>query len=132
MATTEQLDSIAELGAKLLSVQLALAEKTAEDALGANWPLGYCFGSMDALTAHYNIDQYTEGVAVITIAFIKLAGKTAGPAYLGKALDLQEDQAFREGLQYGGNDMVEWLRTKGNFKPLFLMNYFMLGRPKPL
>lgn len=132
MVSTEDLNSIADLGAKILSVQLSLASKTPEDAFSDNWPLGYCFGALDALAVHYRLDQYSDGLAVITFAFIKLVGRTEAPDYLAKAIERQGDQEFSEGRQYGRNDIAEWLKTKGEFKPLFLMNYFAFGRPLPL
>ena len=48
-ATIDQTKSIADLGAKILSLQLSIAEKTPEEALREKWALGYCFGAFDGL-----------------------------------------------------------------------------------
>ena len=130
-ATIDQIQSIADLGAKILSLQLSIAEKTPEEALREKWALGYCFGAFDGLAGRYNLDQYTDGLAVLTIGFAMVAGNEQGATYLGQALDLQTDQTFADGRQYGGSDLFDWLKSKGESKPLFLMNYFTLGRPAP-
>jgi hypothetical protein len=91
-ATIDQIKSIADLGAKILSLRLSIAEKTPEEALREKWALGYCFGAFDGLAGRYNLDQYTDGLAVLTIGFAMLAGNEQGATYLGQALDLQTDQ----------------------------------------
>jgi hypothetical protein len=90
-ATIDQIQSIADLGAKILSLQLSIAEKTPEEALREKWALGYCFGAFDGLAGRYNLDQYTDGLAVLTIGFAMLAGNEQGATYLGQALDLQTE-----------------------------------------
>jgi hypothetical protein len=125
-ASTEQIDSFAKLGVKVITLQLSLASKEASDAADEAWPLGYCFGVFDALGRRANFDQYTDGFALITIGFLILFGKSEGAIHLRRALDLQTEKEFFEGNNEGGSDVFEWLE-KNDYQPLALMNYFAFG-----
>jgi hypothetical protein len=97
-ATIDQIQSIADLGAKILSLQLSIAEKTPEEALPEKWALRYCFGAFDGLAGRYNLDQYTDGLAVLTIGFAMLAGNEQGATYLGQRPVLAPFHLFTKGL----------------------------------
>ncbi len=97
-ATIDQIKSMADLGAKILSLQLSIAEKTPEEALREKWALGYCFGAFDGLAGRYNLDQYTDGLAVLTIGFAMLAGNEQGATYLGQRPVLAPFHLFTKGL----------------------------------
>jgi hypothetical protein len=129
-ATIEQIKSLAELGTKVITLQLLLASKEADDAMQNIWALGYCFGVFDALGRRAKLDQYTDGLAVITVGFSLLTDREAGAIHLGRALDLQTEQAFFEGNNEGGSEIYEWLGSKA-YKPLALMNHLTFGRPVP-
>jgi len=125
----EKISGLVDPCVKVIGLQLTLASKTPEDAMGDMWSLGYCFGAFDAMGRRANLDQYTDGFAIITIGFVKLTGRAKGPDHLSRALDHQTDQLFYEGNYAGGSDMFDWA-TKDGFAPLMLMNYFTFGRPR--
>jgi hypothetical protein len=96
--------------------------------MGDLWSLGYCFGALDAMGRRANVDQYTDGIVLITIGFLMLVGRDKGPDHLRRALDHQTDQLFFEGNYAGGSDMFDWT-SQEDYRPLMLMNYFTFGRP---
>ena len=65
----------------------------------------------------------TEGFGLEVDGRMKRSFPTLAAAQKS-ALDLKTKQ-------YGGSDLFDWLKSKGESKPLFLMNYFTLGRPEP-
>ena len=93
------------------------------------WSLGYCFGALDAMRRRADLNQHTDGVALIAVGFLMLAGREKGPDYLHRALDNQTNQLFFEGNSAGGSDMFDWV-SQDDYRPLMLMNYFAFGRPR--
>ena len=93
--TTQQLDALANLGRDLIGMQLALASKEPKEALKDFWVLGYCFGVFDAMAQRAKLDQYTEGIALITIGFLLLlSGPLEGADKVRQGLDNQTDPDF--------------------------------------
>ena len=65
----------------------------------------------DATAQRSNLNQDTEGIALLTIGFAALLDDPAsGAQRLQKALDSQEDPEFTSGAQTGGNDLFSWAR----------------------
>ena len=71
MADTENWKVSSSIGRPLVAMQFELASKKPAEALQSLWVLGYCFGTFDALAQRAKLDQYTEGLALITIGFLK-------------------------------------------------------------
>jgi hypothetical protein len=101
------------------------------EALIAPWVLGYCFGMFDALAQRGNLDQYTEGLLLITDDFIELmsGGQPHRPDTLmlgadmvKKALDSQTDARDLQGYQTGGTDLFAWCADTSK-SPLSLFNH---------
>src|SRR5690349_3704122 len=67
--TNERLVELANIGAGLIQLQLTLASQIPDQAMIDRWVLGYCFGVFDALVQRHNLDQYTDGIALITFGF---------------------------------------------------------------
>jgi hypothetical protein len=117
---TERLDRIAAVGCQLIGTQLTLAAKTAKDALSDMWVLGYCFGVFDALVQRAELDQYTEGMAVITIGFISLTDNDTGARALNVALDNQTDAQFENGNRTAGAEVFAWFNSDRGAEKLTL------------
>jgi hypothetical protein len=96
------------------------------------WPLGYCFGALDSVARHYGFDWKTDGSALVKEGFALITSEGEAERYVRRCLELQEDRFFAEGREHGGDDFHRWLTTKGEFKPLTLMNFFAFGKPAPL
>ena len=128
-APAAQISSFAELGAKVIRLQLSLAEKTPDDAMRDTSALGYCFGVFDAMGRRAHLDGNTDGLTLIAVGFSLLAGRDVGSKYLARALDLQTDRAFFNGNYEGGSEIYEWLE-RSDYKPLALVNHFALGPPE--
>ena len=103
-------------------MQLALASKEPTEALKDFWVLGYCFGVFDAMAQRAKLDQYTEGIALITIGFLLLmSGPMEGAEQLRQALDNQTAPDFARGNRTGGDDLFAWFADR-NKAPMSLFN----------
>ena len=72
MADIRRLTDLSDPVAVAIQTQLSLASTDARDALKNVWVLGYCLGMFDATAQRSNLDQDTEGIALITIGFATL------------------------------------------------------------
>lgn len=128
--SNEQLKELAELGAKIITMQLVLASKDEKNAMQDLWVLGYCFGVFDALGRGANLDQYTDGLLLITHGFsLLMASEEIGAATVGRAIDSQIERVFFKGNHAGGSDIYDWFNDKKQ-NPLGLMNYLSFAPPK--
>lgn len=128
----QDVQRLAATAVAIIDLQLTLAEKTSDDVKYHRWPLGYCFGALDSVARHYGFDWKTDGIALVTEGFALITSEREAERYVGRCLELQEDRLFAEGRVHGGDDFYRWLTTKGEFKPLMLMNFFSFGKPAPL
>ncbi len=111
MPDIKLLTDLAAPVAVAIETQLSLASMEARDALKDTWVLGYCLGMFDATAQRSNLDQDTEGIALITLGFAAILDDPAsGAQRLKRALDSQEDPEFASGAQTGGNDLFSWAR----------------------
>jgi hypothetical protein len=114
--TDDKLYKIAGIGRDMIAIQLDLASKQPKEALNDTWVLGYCFGMLDALAQRAKLDQYPDGLGLITSGFIELISggqpnrtdELLGADMVKKALDSQADTRFLEGNQAGGTDLFAW------------------------
>ena len=125
MPDIKRLTDLAAPVAVAIETQLSLASREARDALKDTWVLGYCLGMFDATAQRSNLDQDTEGIALITIGFATLLDDPAsGAQRLRKALDSQEDPDFASGAQTGGNDLFSWAR-EATLAPMSLFQHLI-------
>lgn len=118
----KDLNELAKFGCKFIDMQLMLASTSGKQVLSDDWCLGYCFGVFDALAQRRDLDQYTEGLALITIGFGLLCDDhLAGAERVGQAIDRQGDATFLDGNQTGGRDMFAWF-TDTQKIPMALFN----------
>jgi hypothetical protein len=105
----------------LLNAQFFLGCRQPKEALNDTWVLGYCFGFLDAMVQRAKLDQYSEGFALITIAFMALLpdNPKLGAEKVDRALDSQTDPRFMEGRRAGGGDFFNWL-ADGKIPPTSL------------
>jgi len=127
----QAIQKLAEITTEVIDLQLNLANKTSDDVKYHRWSLGYCFGALDSVAQLAGFDRKTDGFELITQGFARIMSEGEAEQYVRRCLELQEDHFFAEGRDYGGNDLYEWQTTKGEFKPLMLMNFFVLGKPAP-
>jgi hypothetical protein len=105
----DRLDTLARIGASLLGVQLEAADVALSDVAVEPWRFGYCFGLFEAMARYARLDQYTEGMRMMGAGFGKLVGDGAqGMALFRRALELQDNQQFIEGAQFGETDLLAW------------------------
>lgn len=127
-----RVEKIAEVAVAVIDLQLDLADKTSDDVKYHRWPLGYCFGALDSVAQHYGFDWKTDGLTLVTEGFALVMSEREAERYVRRCLELQADRFFAEGREHGGDDFYQWLTTKGESKPLMMMNYFAFGKPAPL
>jgi hypothetical protein len=128
----QHIEKIAEIVVAVIDLQLSLAGKSSEDIKYRLWPMGYCFGAFDAVGKHYGLGWDTDGIALVTEGFAQVISQREAERYVRRCLNMQENPHFSEGREHGGDDFYQWLVTKGDFKPLTLMNFFSFGKPPPL
>jgi hypothetical protein len=128
--TNEELRRVAEVGVKVIELQLSLASKTAEEAFLQIWVIGYCYGAFEALAGKHGMDM-VETAAFITIGFQELLLEDDGRKRYERAYKLQTNTGFIEGRAHGFDDFSRFLAQR-DFRPLMLMNYFSFGKPAPL
>lgn len=132
MVVDQRIEKLAEIVVAIIDHQLTLADETADAVKYHRWPMGYCFGALDAVGQHYRLDWKADGIALVTEGFAQITSEREAERYVRRCLESQEDRFFAEGREHGGDDFHRWLTTKGEFKPLTLMNFFVFGKPAPL
>ena len=116
---SDKLDELAEMGHFLIGIQLFLTSKKPKEALHDLWVLGYCFGLFDAMAQRAKLDQYTDGIALITIGFLLLLSKPLkGAEKIRQALDNQTDPDFARVAQAA---LFAWCADR-NKAPMSLFN----------
>jgi hypothetical protein len=114
----EPVSEIAKIGVTMISVQFELASTPPDDALAHLWVLGYGFGVFDALDKRAKMDQYTDGLLLMTDGFQNLVSDlTHGADLLGLAINIQANETFQAGLKRGGSEIYAWL-VDGKKMPL--------------
>jgi hypothetical protein len=104
-----RIDTLANIGSSLLGVQMEAGELGPADVSENSWVFGYCFGLFEAMARYASLDQYTDGMRMMSAGFGRLVGATAqGPVLFRLALDKQEDHAFQEGAAVGEADLLAW------------------------
>ena len=104
MSDIKRLTDLSNPVAVAIETQLSLASTDARDALKDVWVLGYCLGMFDATAQRSNLDQDTEGLALITRLRHSPRRPASGAQRLKKALDSQEAR-IRIWRATGGNDL---------------------------
>ena len=107
--TIDRIDTLAKIGASLIGVQIEAVRVAPSDIAGDPYVFGYCFGLFDAMAQMAGLDQYTQGMAMMSAGFSKLVhAASAGAALFQKAVEMQGDPAFRAGAAVGGADLAAW------------------------
>lgn len=127
--TDDQIRSVAELGAKIIELQLQLADVTAKEAFYQIWPFAYCYGAFEALARHNGME--TDAPLLIALGFHELEPDRDGRKRLEQASGLQENSFFIEGRAHGFDDLSRFATEEG-YRPLMLMNFFAFGKPAAL
>ncbi len=105
----DRLETLAKIGSSLAGVQFEAATIEPSRLTDDNWVFGYCFGLLEAMAQYANLDQYTDGVSMMSNALGKLAGSDPmGMDLFGKAVDLQSDATFSGGAEAGASDLNAW------------------------
>ncbi len=118
-----RIDTLANIGSSLLGVQMEAAELGPADVSEDAWVFGYCFGLFEAMARYANLDQYTDGMRIMSAGLGRLVGaQTQGPVLFRLALDKQEDHAFQEGAAVGEADLLAWAED-ANALPANLTRY---------
>ncbi len=118
-----RIDTLANIGSSLLGVQMEAAELGPADVSEDAWVFGYCFGLFEAMARYANLDQYTDGMRMMSAGLGRLVGaQTQGPVLFRLALDKQEDHAFQEGAAVGEADLLAWAED-ANALPANLTRY---------
>jgi hypothetical protein len=128
--SNEDVLRIAEIGVKVIDVQLSLADKTAWEAFHQIWATGYCFGAFEAVARHYHADD-VETATITTVGYRELLPEGDGRDRYERAYKLRDNQFFVEGRAHGSDDFSRFLSERG-FRPLMLTNFFAFGKPAPL
>ena len=103
---------------KLLKLQMQLGDsndlKAFAQRLSDKFALGYMFGFNDALLQLSSIDDQAESLAIMTIVYSNLldGDVEAATSILKQSLKFQKEDAFREGMMAGGNDLNEFFSDK--------------------
>jgi hypothetical protein len=104
-----RIETLANIGSSLLGVQMEAGELGPADVSENSWVFGYCFGLFEAMARYASLDQYTDGMRMMSMGLGRLAGATPqGPVLFRMALDKQEDPAFQEGAAVGEADLLAW------------------------
>jgi hypothetical protein len=104
-----RIDTLANIGSSLLGVQMEAAELGPADLSENTWVFGYCFGLFEAMARYANLDQYTDGMRMMSAGFGRLVGAAPqGSILFRQALDKQDDPAFQEGAAVGEADLLAW------------------------
>ncbi len=118
-----RIDTLANIGSSLLGVQMEAGELGPADVSADNWIFGYCFGMFEAMARYANLDQYTDGMRMMSAGFGRLVGEPAqGGVLFRLALEKQEDNAFQEGAAVGETDLLAWAKD-ANALPANLTRY---------
>ncbi len=118
-----RIDTLANIGSSLLGVQMEAGELGPADVSENIWVFGYCFGLFEAMARYANLDQYTDGMRMMSAGFGRLVAAPAQGAVLFRlALDKQEDHAFQEGAAVGEADLLAWAKD-ANALPANLTRY---------
>ena len=104
-----RIETLANIGSSLLGVQMEAGELGPADVSENSWVFGYCFGLFEAMARYASLDQYTDGMRMMSFGFGRLVGAPPqGPVLFRLALDKQEDHAFQEGAAVGEADLLAW------------------------
>ena len=123
-----RIETLANIGSSLLGVQLEAGELGPADIAENSWVMGYCFGLFEAMARYASLDQYTDGMRMMSLGFGRVVGAAPqGPVLFRLALDKQEDHAFQEGAAVGEADLLAWA-DDANALPANLTRY---ARRKP-
>jgi len=118
-----RIDTLANIGSSLLGVQMEAGELGPADVAADAFVFGYCFGLFEAMARYAKLDQYTDGMRMMSAGFGRLVGEAAQGAILFRqALDKQEDHAFQEGAAVGEADLLAWAND-ANALPANLTRY---------
>lgn len=130
--TREQLCSLVEPCVKAVELQLSLASRTSTDVLYKIWPLAYCYGAFEAVARRYDLDE-VETYAVITLGLEELFLDGLGLKHFVRARQhhMSQNKFFVEGQAHGFDDFSRWM-TAEDYRPLSLVNFFILGQLPPL
>ncbi len=108
-APLSRIDTLAKIGASLAGVQIEAARIEPAGLARDGFALGYCFGLFDAMARMAGLDQFTEGVALMSAGFGKItADEAAGAGLFHTALEMQDGAAFSAGAAAGEADLEAW------------------------
>ena len=118
-----RIETLANIGSSLLGVQMEAGELGPADVSENAWVFGYCFGLFEAMARYASLDQYTDGMRMMSMGLGRLGGAAPqGPVLFRLALDKQEDLAFQEGAAVGEADLLAWA-DDANALPANLTRY---------
>jgi hypothetical protein len=122
MTDHELIKRLSTIGSQLIGLQLDLGSTPRSKITKKPWVLGYCFGFIDAICQAMELDQYTDGMLLMTVTLdIILGGDDLkrGASALGIALEKQTNSIFQDGVARGGTDFMNW-RSDSNNSPMGL------------
>ncbi len=105
----ERVETLARIGSSLAGVQFEAAAQQPTDLTQDKWAFGYCFGLLEAMAQYANLDQYTDGVKMMSNALGKMmCDEMRGLEFFGQAVDLQSEPDFIAGQAAGAQDLTAW------------------------
>jgi hypothetical protein len=115
--------AIGETARGLIELQLALRGAAPADLMNDEFALGYVSGMHDAQCQANRIDE-TGSVAIMAVSFETLFGSRAeGARALKRMLELGRHPLFLRGMTAGGNDLHDFMVSKGQLAPRQLWDY---------
>ena len=73
-----RIETLANIGSSLLGVQMEAGELGPADVSENSWVFGYCFGLFEAMARYASLDQYTDGMRMMSMGFGRLVGAAQG------------------------------------------------------
>lgn len=122
-------DSAVRIAVELLEVQLVLSGEEDDGKLDErvfdSYSRGYIFGVCDALLQVFKVEGEDEMLASMTFAHLELFGSEYGAKAVGRSLREQGEILFEKGRMRGGQELLEFFRTKK--PPMGLAGYLLHG-----
>lgn len=102
-----------DLLATQLRAQLTLVARFTNEFPSDDFSAGYVFGTVDAyLQANGVSESSVKAISLISLVYLELHGHPRAGELFGRALNLQTREGpLKTGIQTGGSDMWEYLRT---------------------
>jgi len=108
-------EKIVEIAVSILSLQITSAtgegDEECQDRLLEYYALGYMFGFCGGVLAAFDKKVEKEQVSILTRIYCRLFGEDGGDL-LEESLELQDNELFRKGGEFGWKELQEAMRDR--------------------